>query len=92
MCQNTQKYNEDGSLIYEDSIVLQSVFTSARERLEEEPEEGGDAGASTSAALASGSASADTSMASASGDKEATSSESAAPKLPPGLTMTPGWY
>lgn len=33
MCQNTQKYNEDGSLIYEDSIVLQSVFTNARERL-----------------------------------------------------------
>lgn len=35
MCSNTQKYNEDGSLIYEDSIVLQSVFTNARERLDE---------------------------------------------------------
>ena len=34
LCDNTQKYNEDGSLIFEDSIVLQSVFTNARERLE----------------------------------------------------------
>ena len=33
LCQNTQKYNQDGSLIYEDSIVLQSVFNSAREKL-----------------------------------------------------------
>merc|ERR1719412_1656818 len=33
LCENTQKYNEDGSLIFEDSIVLQSVFTNARERL-----------------------------------------------------------
>ena len=33
LCQNTQKYNEDGSLIHEDSIVLQSVFTNAREKL-----------------------------------------------------------
>merc|ERR1711997_645526 len=39
MCKNTQKYNEDGSLIFEDSIVLQSVFTNARERLEQEPDE-----------------------------------------------------
>merc|ERR1712109_145686 len=31
LCANTQKYNEDGSLIHEDSIVLQSVFTNARE-------------------------------------------------------------
>merc|ERR1712127_762515 len=37
LCDNTQKYNEDGSLIFEDSIVLQSVFTNARERLEAEP-------------------------------------------------------
>ena len=36
MCSNTQKYNEDGSLIYEDSVVLQHVFTSARRKLEEE--------------------------------------------------------
>merc|ERR1711997_541356 len=33
MCKNTQQYNEDGSLINEDSIVLQSVFTNAREKL-----------------------------------------------------------
>lgn len=38
LCKNTQQYNEDGSLIYEDSIVLQSVFTNARERLEQEPD------------------------------------------------------
>lgn len=36
LCQNTQKYNEDGSLIHEDSIVLQSVFTNAREKLASE--------------------------------------------------------
>merc|ERR1712241_685164 len=36
LCQNTQKYNEDGSLIHEDSIVLQSVFTNAREKLSNE--------------------------------------------------------
>jgi SWI/SNF-related matrix-associated actin-dependent regulator of chromatin subfamily A protein 2/4 len=34
MCKNAQIYNEEASLIHEDSIVLQSVFTSARERLE----------------------------------------------------------
>merc|ERR1712117_716793 len=39
LCKNTQHYNEDGSLIFEDSIVLQSVFTNARERLEQEPDE-----------------------------------------------------
>ncbi len=45
LCSNTQKYNEDGSLIFEDSIVLQSVFTNARQKLaaewvdEEEEEE-----------------------------------------------------
>merc|ERR1712024_313483 len=33
LCINTQKYNEDGSLIHEDSIVLHSVFTNAREKL-----------------------------------------------------------
>merc|ERR1712018_86320 len=36
LCLNTQKYNEDGSLIHEDSIVLQSVFTNAREKLSNE--------------------------------------------------------
>ena len=35
MCKNTQQYNEDGSLIFEDSIVLQSVFSNARERIEQ---------------------------------------------------------
>merc|ERR1712024_380333 len=39
MCKNTQQYNEDGSLIFEHSIVLQSVFTNARERIEQEPDE-----------------------------------------------------
>lgn len=39
LCQNTQKYNEDGSLIYEDSIVLSSVFSNARQRLDAEAEE-----------------------------------------------------
>merc|ERR1712173_157892 len=39
LCKNAQHYNEDGSLIFEDSIVLQSVFTNARERLEQEPDE-----------------------------------------------------
>jgi len=34
LCKNTQQYNEEASLIHEDSIVLQSVFTSTRERLE----------------------------------------------------------
>ncbi|KAJ8305679.1 hypothetical protein KUTeg_016224 [Tegillarca granosa] len=33
LCENAQTYNIEGSLIYEDSIVLQSVFTNARERL-----------------------------------------------------------
>jgi hypothetical protein len=34
LCRNAQEYNIDGSLIFEDSIVLQSVFKSARNRLE----------------------------------------------------------
>merc|ERR1712168_1238454 len=42
LCKNTQHYNEDGSLIFEDSIVLQSVFTNARERIEQEPDEAED--------------------------------------------------
>merc|ERR1711988_2084997 len=42
MCKNTQQYNEDGSLIFEDSIVLQSVFTNSRERIEQEPDEADD--------------------------------------------------
>nr|CAB3266379.1 probable global transcription activator SNF2L2 [Phallusia mammillata] len=34
LCQNTQAYNVEGSLIYEDSIKLNTVFTYARETLE----------------------------------------------------------
>eukprot|EP00794_Sanderia_malayensis_P007888 gene7887-8741_t len=34
MCRNTQKYNVEGSLIYEDSITLQSVFTEFRREIE----------------------------------------------------------
>ena len=36
LCKNAQIYNEETSLIYEDSIVLQSVFMDARQRIEEE--------------------------------------------------------
>ena len=36
LCKNAQIYNVEGSTIYEDSIVLQSVFTNARERLEKD--------------------------------------------------------
>ncbi|CAH1772648.1 unnamed protein product [Owenia fusiformis] len=36
LCGNAQEYNVEGSLIYEDSIVIQSVFTNARERLEKD--------------------------------------------------------
>lgn len=34
MCQNTQKYNIEGSLIFEDSVILQSVFSSARQMMQ----------------------------------------------------------
>lgn len=37
LCKNTQDYNMENSLIYEDSIVLHSVFTNARQRLESDP-------------------------------------------------------
>lgn len=36
LCKNAQIYNEEASLIHEDSIVLESVFTNARQRLEAE--------------------------------------------------------
>ncbi|XP_075683812.1 SWI/SNF-related matrix-associated actin-dependent regulator of chromatin subfamily A member 2 isoform X6 [Rhinoderma darwinii] len=41
LCHNAQTFNLEGSQIYEDSIVLQSVFKSARQKLakEEESEE-----------------------------------------------------
>lgn len=32
LCQNAQIYNEDTSLIYEDSVTLQSVFSSAKQK------------------------------------------------------------
>lgn len=34
LCQNAQTFNEEASDIHEDSIVLQSVFTNARQRIE----------------------------------------------------------
>jgi hypothetical protein len=34
LCKNAQLYNEEASLIHEDSIVLQSVFTNARQRIQ----------------------------------------------------------
>uniref|UniRef100_A0A674NIW0 SWI/SNF related BAF chromatin remodeling complex subunit ATPase 4a n=1 Tax=Takifugu rubripes TaxID=31033 RepID=A0A674NIW0_TAKRU len=40
LCQNAQTFNLEGSLIYEDSIVLQSVFTSVRQKIEENESEG----------------------------------------------------
>lgn len=36
LCKNAQTYNMEDSVIHEDSIVLQSVFTNARERLEKD--------------------------------------------------------
>lgn len=41
-CKNAQVYNVEGSLIYEDSIILQSVFTNARQRLDTEGDGGGE--------------------------------------------------
>ncbi|CAM2712301.1 unnamed protein product [Rotaria socialis] len=34
LCKNAQEFNMENSTIYEDSIILQSVFTNARERME----------------------------------------------------------
>jgi len=39
LCRNAQNYNEESSLIYEDSVVLQTIFTAARKQVEAEPEE-----------------------------------------------------
>merc|ERR1712242_507638 len=36
MCSNTQQYNIDGSPIYEDSVILKSVFSSAKESMEKD--------------------------------------------------------
>lgn len=41
LCENARLYNEDTSLIYEDSIELQAVFSNARVKvLEEETDDG----------------------------------------------------
>ena len=48
LCRNAQEYNEENSIIYDDSVVLQSVFAHAREKIQVEfdaappppPEEG----------------------------------------------------
>ena len=37
LCRNAQIYNEEASLLHEDSIVLQSVFTNAKQRIENDP-------------------------------------------------------
>merc|ERR1719354_335277 len=42
LCQNAQTFNLEGSLIFEDSIVLQSVFTSVRQKIEKEEESEGE--------------------------------------------------
>uniref|UniRef100_A0A8C2AYI5 SWI/SNF related, matrix associated, actin dependent regulator of chromatin, subfamily a, member 4a n=1 Tax=Cyprinus carpio TaxID=7962 RepID=A0A8C2AYI5_CYPCA len=42
LCQNAQTFNLEGSQIYEDSIVLQSVFTSVRQKIEKEEESEGE--------------------------------------------------
>ncbi|XP_051995895.1 transcription activator BRG1-like [Xyrauchen texanus] len=42
LCSNAQTFNLEGSLIYEDSIVLQSVFTSVRQKIEKEEESEGE--------------------------------------------------
>ncbi|KAK1117792.1 hypothetical protein K0M31_015728 [Melipona bicolor] len=36
LCRNAQIYNEEASLIYEDSVALQSVFVNARQHIENE--------------------------------------------------------
>ncbi|BFZ16660.1 hypothetical protein BsWGS_19698 [Bradybaena similaris] len=40
LCQNAQSFNMEGSVIYEDSIVLQSVCTNAKEKLEKDISKG----------------------------------------------------
>lgn len=35
LCKNAQLYNKEQSLIHEDSIVLQSIFTDARQQVEQ---------------------------------------------------------
>ncbi|XP_050966982.1 probable global transcription activator SNF2L2 isoform X3 [Labeo rohita] len=49
MCHNAQTFNLEGSQIFEDSIVLKSVFESARQRIVELSEEDNDAVGSSEA-------------------------------------------
>ncbi|XP_066517683.1 probable global transcription activator SNF2L2 isoform X2 [Hoplias malabaricus] len=49
MCHNAQTYNLEGSQIFEDSIVLKSVFESARQRIAEIHQEDSDAGGGSEA-------------------------------------------
>ncbi|KAL0993055.1 hypothetical protein UPYG_G00102670 [Umbra pygmaea] len=42
LCNNAQTFNLEGSLIYEDSIVLQSVFTSVRQKIEKDDDSEGE--------------------------------------------------
>ncbi|XP_051981542.1 probable global transcription activator SNF2L2 [Xyrauchen texanus] len=49
MCHNAQTFNLEGSQIFEDSIVLKSVFESARQRIVELSEEDSDAVGSSEA-------------------------------------------
>ncbi|XP_052775385.1 transcription activator BRG1-like isoform X2 [Mya arenaria] len=42
LCQNAQLYNVEGSQIYEDSIVLQSVLTNAKERMTKDSSDSSD--------------------------------------------------
>jgi len=39
LCKNAQFYNDDASLIYEDSLVLQTVFSDTRKKLEAKTQE-----------------------------------------------------
>lgn len=36
LCHNAQKYNKEGSAIYEDSIILETVFSRAKAQVESE--------------------------------------------------------
>lgn len=41
LCQNAQQYNQDGSEIYNDSVLLQSVWETAKKRIMAEPASSG---------------------------------------------------
>lgn len=41
LCQNAQQYNQDGSDIYNDSILLESVWETAKKRIMAEPASSG---------------------------------------------------